>query len=255
MPSRLVVTRWVGLSTMTLTEHLDHRSRQGLALGVVVMVLCWTWLLSGAGTGMRISAMTTWAFPPGAETMAMPKTWSIGYAALMLVMWSTMMWAMMLPALLLDARRNRQSGPLSTPFVVKYMVAWTMFSVAAAALQFVAEYSGWLDNMRMWSVDRVFSSFILGIAALSQLVRFGCARTVPTRPENRFLDGSTYAVGCVATTGPMMLLLFVGGMMNLVWIVGLTVWAITHKRWRFARWHPTASAVICILLTIQIWGS
>lgn len=240
---------------MTLTEHLGYRSRQGLALCVVVTVLSWTWLLSGAGTGMRITATTTWAFPPGAETMAMPKTWTIGYAALMMVMWSTMMWAMMLPALLLDAQRNWQSGPISTAFVVKYMVAWTVFSVTATALQFLTESMGWLDGMRMWSIDRGFSTAVVGIAALSQMVGFGRAQSKPVYAQNQRLEGPTYALRCVVTTGPMMLLLFVGGVMNVAWIFGLSFWAITQKRWRNARWHPAASAVICILLTMQIWGS
>ena len=249
-----MVTRWAGLSTVTLTEYLGHRSRLGLTLCVVVSVLSWAWLLGGAGTGMRISAMTTWAFPPGAETMAMPMSWSIGYAALMLVMWSTMMWAMMLPALVLDAQCNRQSGPLSTAFVVKYMVAWTMFSVTATALQFVAESFGWLDGMRMWSTDRLFSTALVGLAAFSQLVRIGTSYATSERAIEERLDGPSYALGCVVATGPMMLLLFVGGVMNLVWIVGLTVWVIIQKRWPQSNWHSAIGVFICGLMIISIWG-
>lgn len=255
MPNHQVETQWAGLSTVTLIEHIGYRLRPGIVLCLVATILPWAWLLSGAGMGMRISAMTTWAFPPDSERLVMPlMTWSVCDWALMLFMWSTMMWAMMLPALLLEAKRNRRSGRLSTAFVVQYMGAWTVFSVAATALQFLAQTNGWLDGMRMRSIDPVFSTVLLSIAVLSQLVGLGRARSRPVVSNGWRVDEPTYALRCLFTTAPMMLLLFVGGVMNLVWIVGLTAWAILQKRWRRSRWHQTTSAVVCTLMTIQIWS-
>ncbi len=252
MVSHRVGTQWVGLSTVTPTDHIGHGTRHGITLCLAATLLSWAWLLSGAGMG--ISAMTTWSFPPGAETMAMPMTWTIGYAALVLTMWSTMMWAMMLPALLLDARRDHWSGPPSADFVAYYMVAWTIFSVAATALQFLANSLGWLDSMRMWSIDRGFSAALVGIATLTQLARLRRAYATAIRADEERSDRTSYALRCLVTTAPVMLLLFVGGVMNLVWIVGLTVWVITQKRWPQSRWHAATSALICGLMIISIWG-
>ncbi len=239
---------------MTHIERMGPWSRQGVVLCVAVIVLSWVWLLSGAGMGMRISAMTTWTFPPGGENAMMPMTWSIGHAALMLVMWSTMMWAMMLPALLADVQHTLRSEQLSIAFVVHYMLTWTMFSVVSTALQFLAESMGWLDSMHMWSIDPSFSTVLAGTAAFSQLVRLGPAHVMYAPACAKRLGRSTYALNCVATTGPMMMLLFVGGVMNLVWIVSLTVWTITRKRWPHPRWHAVASTLICGLLIGQIWA-
>ena len=254
MVSHQVATQWAGLSTVTPTDHIAHGTRQGKAFCLAVILLSWVWLLSGAGMSMGISATTTWAFPPGAETMAMPTTWTMGHAATMLIMWSTMMWAMMLPALLLDARRDHWSGPLSTAFVAHYMVAWMVFSVTATGLQFLAGSLGWFDSMRMWSIDRGFSTALVGIAALSQMTRWKRAYATYSYMGGDRSDATSYALRCLRATTPVMLLLFVGGVMNLVWIVGLTGWAITQKRWPQSRWHSGMSVLICGVVIISIWG-
>lgn len=253
MVSHQVATQWAGLSTVTPTDYIAHDARQGTALCLAVILLSWAWLLSGAGMSMGISATTTWAFPPGGETMAMPMTWTMGLAGLMLIMWSTMMWAMMLPAMLLDTRRDRRSGSFSPAFVGHYMAAWIVFSVAATALHFLADSLGWLDSMRMWSMDRGFSIALVGIAALSQLARWKRAHATSAHAEGNRSDRTNYALRCLCATAPVMLLLFVGGVMNLVWIVGLTVWAITQKRWSQSRWHSGMSVLICSLMIISIW--
>ena len=128
MPSHQAGIQWAGLSTVTPIDP-SQCSRQGATLCLAVAMLSCAWLLGGAGTGMSMSAMTTWAFPPDPDVMGMPISWTVGYAALMLTMWSTTMWAMMLPALLLDAQRDRLLGPLSTAFVSNaWWLGWRSLS-------------------------------------------------------------------------------------------------------------------------------
>ena len=71
-----------------------------------VVLLAWTYLLLGAGVGMEMMDMG------GGQMMAMPPEWTLGYGALIFVMWAVMMVAMMLPSaaptILLAAALDRQ---------------------------------------------------------------------------------------------------------------------------------------------------
>src|SRR5579864_970598 len=98
---------------------------------VAIVALAWTWLLTGAGTGMSPFAMHGEGEMPGMPGMAgmagmadmamKPAVWTPGYAALMFLMWWVMMAAMMLPSatpmLLLYARINRGERTGGRPYV------------------------------------------------------------------------------------------------------------------------------------------
>ena len=57
-----------------------------------VILLAWGYLLTGAGFGMEMMDMG------GGQMMAMSPEWTLGYGALIFVMWVAMMVAMMLPS-------------------------------------------------------------------------------------------------------------------------------------------------------------
>jgi predicted metal-binding membrane protein len=117
---------------------LLRRDRAVVLSGLAaVVVLAWAYLLFGAGIKMEVMDMG------GGQMMAMPPEWTLGYGALIFVMWSVMMVAMMLPsaapAILLAAALDRQHSTASAPqegmlFASGYLLVWSGFSLLATLL-------------------------------------------------------------------------------------------------------------------------
>jgi predicted metal-binding membrane protein len=230
------------------------------AMLATVAVASWAYVLSGAGTGMTTLEMTAMtdmagsggegAMPAmtGTEPMA-PAAWSPAYALLMLVMWWTMMVAMMLPAatpmVLLFAAIQRRRGvsphALTDVFLLGYLLVWGGFSVAAVALQWGFAASGILGP-DMALAGAALGGGLLIAAGLYQLTPLKQACLRQCRHPAHFLaehwrngavgalrmglDHGAYCLGCCWA---FMLLLFVGGVMNLYWIGGLALFVLFEK--------------------------
>ncbi len=135
----------------SLTEGLLRRERWIVLSGLaVITVLSWIYILTGAGTGMSVKAMTIASlFPHRMIGMPLQHTgWTAGYWVIMLLMWWVMMIAMMTPSaapmILLYARATRyaqskaprgRSVVPAAAFAGGYLLAWLGFSVFATASQ------------------------------------------------------------------------------------------------------------------------
>ncbi len=256
-------------------ERLLRRDRAitggGLAL---VIALAWIWLLAGAGMGMSATGMTAMY---GID-MDMPlPVWSVAYAATLFLMWLIMMIAMMLPSaapvLLLAAALNRRAGPARSPygntahFAAGYLLAWAGFSAIAVLAQWGLTAAGLLDAMMQATHGRLAGGLLLA-AGLWQLtpLKGSCLRqcrspvsflTLHRRPGDwgalrMGLDHGAYCLGCCWL---LMALLFVGGVMNLYWIVGLAVYVLGEKLLpggaRLARWAGLMLAIWGMYLLVQ----
>jgi predicted metal-binding membrane protein len=194
-----------------------------------VGLACWLYLFTGAGTGMSVIAMTTAQFPPPAPRLIAPGNWSLAYAAAMLGMWSTMMAAMMLPgALYLRSQSPDQPRAMSSALAawIAYLLPWLMFSVIATLLQFMLEQWRLVDGMKMWSTNLGLSAALLAVAASYQFSpwkRQALASCRADDGQDGWSSGWRHGTACIIRCTPLMLLLFVGGSMNLVWIAGLTM--------------------------------
>ncbi len=261
----------------SLAEAVLRRER-ALVLGALALLimLSWGWLLSGSGTGMSIAAMTTFAFPPPAMPH-MPMPWTFGYALLMLAMWWVMMIAMMAPSaapvvlLYGQAYRHQQklgrlaggNAPVLT-FVAGYLLAWLGFSLAAVAVQFALEQAGLLHSMLMWSTDRTLTAALLVIAGAYQFLPVKQACLVQCRSPAAVIAGNFqpgrlgalrlglhHGAFCVSCCWALMALLFAGGVMNLVWIAGLTAIVIAEKMLPHGR--LVSQAIGAVLILAGIW--
>jgi predicted metal-binding membrane protein len=254
-------------------ERLIGRERLVLISAIAfITLLSWCYLLTGAGTGMSPFAMSTWQFPPKADTLFGLGPWSAGYATTMIVMWFVMMVAMMLPSaapLMLiytrvwrQAQRHGQIGAGSPPvaaFLSGYLTCWLGFSVLATALQFGFEQAGLIDGMWMWSLKRPLTAALLIAAGLYQLSPLKQSCLSHCRSPAAYLAGNfhasaagafrlglahgTYCLGCCWV---LMLLLFAGGVMNLVWIAGLTILVLIEKLAPFGARLRVPTAVVLI---------
>ena len=110
------------METTTL-EDLLRRDRVIVIGGLIIISgLAWCYVMTGAGTGMSVRAMTRVAISPGAfaSDTVVPQQWTGAYWAIMVAMWWVMMIAMMTtsaaPMILLYARVTRheqKSGRLA----------------------------------------------------------------------------------------------------------------------------------------------
>lgn len=180
-----------------------------------VVVLAWAWLLAGASVGMEEMDMG------GGNMMLMRPEWTLGYAALVFLMWVAMMVAMMLPGAapaILGA-----ASPLS--FAAGYLAVWSGFSVAATLAQFA------LDRSNLLSEAMALGS---GVAAGLVILAVGLYQLTPWKRSclrrcKAARDGLRYGASCLGCCWAPMTLLFVAGLMNLLWVAAIALWVSAEK--------------------------
>jgi predicted metal-binding membrane protein len=239
------------------------------ALGALI-VLSWMALLEGAGTGMAPAAMSGWLMP-FALPAAFSSPWAPFYWLVAFFMWTVMMVAMMLPSaspmvmlyahVIRQAERHGQTHHASASvaaFASGYLTLWILFSALAVALQFGLERVGALSAM-MSSRSVLLSGMLLVAAGLYQLTPLKTACLAHCRGPASFISahwrqgvigawrmGVSHGVYCLGCCAALMLLLFVGGVMNLVWIAGLTLIVAIEKLAPFGAVAAKAIAVALI---------
>jgi predicted metal-binding membrane protein len=237
---------------MTAIETLFKRD-DAVVLAALFLLLLLAWLatLAGAGTGMDPFAMSGWRVP--AAPPAPGTAWALSYWLIVFFMWVVMMVAMMQPSaapmVLLYARVVRKAEGDSAArvrtaiasFASGYLAVWSLFSLFAVFLQFGLERIGVMSAMMSLSPARLAGGFLIA-AGLYQLTPLKTACLNHCRGPAAFLAAhwraglsgafrmgvahGAYCLGCCAV---LMLLLFVGGVMNLVWIAGLTLIVAVEK--------------------------
>lgn len=237
---------------------------------VVITGLAWTYIWRGAGMGMSALQMTRLVLFPHSHPdlmagMSMPP---IGFTTVV-SMWWVMMIGMMAPSaapvLLLHARVLRETrGTSRVPFatllvLAGYLSAWLVFSVVAASLQYAFERTSLISEMMLWSRSPEFSAAMLALAGIYQLspIKQACLRhcrgpidflTRHAR-SNPFVLGAHHGAWCVGCCWVLMSVLFVVGVMNLVWIAALAILILLEKISAFGVQISRASGVMFIA-----WG-
>ncbi len=206
------------------------------------------------GVGMNMTALQTTAMRGMRDMRGMNPAgnWSLGHAFVVFLMWWVMMIAMMLPSvsptvLLYSAllRRGAEADhvPLiSGTFLAGYLAAWAGFSVIAATTQWALEAAGVVSATMLTLVHTVPGALVLIAAGAFQFtpLKATCLRNCRSPAEfitkrrrpgaaGAFVMGVEHGVYCVGCCWFLMALLFVGGIMNLVWIAALTALVLAEK--------------------------
>ncbi len=225
--------------------------------GVVLTALtlgCWVFFLAGAGTGMDVWKMSMPGIPPVSAQPSMMANSSDVSIVSMTFMWWTMMLAMMMPGAfrhLPAYRENRMPARvILVQFWMSYAAIWLAFSVAATGMQYFLVDAGWVHGMKMWSSNKLFSTVLLTFAGLYQFSgmkarRLTACHSVPAGPSS-FGNGVSYGLNCLFSSGPLMLLLFVGGVMNVYWVVLLTVLVTIEKTMKQPRPFSVLVGIACL---------
>lgn len=227
------------------------------------------------GVGMNMSAldMTRMAGPIG-EPMSMggSQPWTFGYAMLVFLMWWVMMIAMMTPSagptLLLYTALKRHGSEsasatkLSLIFLAGYLLIWGGFSLLATGTQWLTETLGVVDGPMMTLASRPAAGAVLILAGLFQFsaLKTACLKQCSspadflTRHRRKgsggaLLMGMHHGTFCFGCCWALMALLFVGGIMNLYWIVGLALYVLVEKILPNPRFFARFTGAVLIM-----WG-
>lgn len=213
---------------------LRHERSIVLASLTIVVLLAWAYLLLGVGT-----------------MMSMRLEWSLGYAAIVFVMWTMMMVAMMLPSaapvtlLMTNIARKRTSGGAvgasTVFFVLGYLAVWIGFSLAATAIEWVLSEVALLNDT-MALGNTMLAGGVLIAAGIYQWtpLKAVCLRHCRSPLDfllfhwrdgtlGALLSGAQHGVFCLGCCWMLMALLFVVGVMNLAWIGALAFLVLIEK--------------------------
>jgi predicted metal-binding membrane protein len=254
----------VAVAGSSLVEVPLRRDRLLVIAGISIVVIgSWVSLLAGAGMTQDM----------GSALMPMSSgPWTPGQVLVVAVMWIVMMAAMMLPSaapmVLFHAAIARQrrggvapGGMASAAFVLGYLTLWSIFSIGATALQYALERLALLSPM-MQTTSIVLAGAILVAAGVYQWTPLKHACLQRCRSPFALLMGhwrdgfaGSFAMGarhgatCLGCCWLLMLLLFIGGVMNVGWIAGIAVFVAVEK---FVPAHSRVSRAAGVLLVA--WG-
>jgi predicted metal-binding membrane protein len=240
----LSIAKFPSRNSMPSARQLPRRDFWAIVLSLGgVTLLAWLYLLS-------LDATMSTSMKGGMDAMRL-QAWDFRYFLTMFLMWAVMMIGMMapsvIPTVLIYASVARKSSAQGTPvaptgaFVSGYIVMWVFFSLFATLLQWGLEKAVLLSPMM------VFNSVGLGAGLL---IAAGIYQWLPIKDKcltqcrspvgfisHHWRDGTLGAFGmglshgafCLGCCWVLMSLLFVGGVMNLLWIAAITVFVLLEK--------------------------
>ena len=209
--------------------------------------LAWYWLWSAAGP---MSASGPMAMAGMASPAPRTAVWTLAYLGPAFAMWAIMMVAMMLPSaapVILLYAAFAQRGPVppraaTVVFAATYLLVWVAFALLATLGQALLVAHGLADTATLALGNRAIVAALLAATALYQLsgLKNVCLSKCRTpvgfvmqhwRPGYRGalrmgLIHGFYCVGCCAF---LMLLLCVGGVMNLALIFLISALVVIEK--------------------------
>lgn len=264
----------------TALEQMLKRDRHVvMAAIIIVTMLAWAYVLKLA-TDMNAVDMSDMDMSDGSmSSMLMPAfdAWTLQKSLLILAMWIVMMIGMMTPSvapmLLLYARVGRQARQQHYPFAATgwfalgYFLIWTLFALIATIAQWELERLALLTPM-LASKSHVVGGGVLIAAGIYQWLAAKDACLTQCQSPFSFIQqhggfrsthrgalklGLKHGLYCVGCCWALMLLLFVGGVMNTLWIASLTILILLEKMIPTGRFIPRLAGLLLISLGLILY--
>ncbi|MBC9251547.1 hypothetical protein A9179_14845 [Pseudomonas alcaligenes] len=254
---------------MTAPSSADQslpRSGQGWLLAGLLLLIALAWFelwrlgqAMAASDGMLAMAM-----------MGMPMPWQLTDAVLMLAMWTVMMAAMMLPSALpmlllyrLMLRRQgdaRQTLALAL-FASAYLLVWSGFALLATLLQWQLDSLALLTPELRSNSTGLAAALLFGAGLYQWLpLKQACLRHCQgpvlflvghwrPGPSGAWRMGLHHGLYCLGCCWALMALLFVVGLMNLLWVAVLTAYVLLEKLLPAGPWLARGAGLL-----LMGWG-
>ncbi len=229
-----------GESTAAVESVLSN-DRAFVVAGLVgVLLVAWAYLISGAQSFHRAE-------------VGLPSTepWAPWDFALVFLMWSIMMVAMMVPSaspmVVTYAAIHRKQHPdqrafgAAGAFLLGYVILWTSFSVLATLAQWGLQRAA-LISAEGASTNALFAGALLLVAGVFQWTPWKHACLTHCRSPFLFIMtswrdstrgaltmGLEHGVFCLGCCWALMALMFFAGVMNIFWLVALSLFVLVEK--------------------------
>jgi predicted metal-binding membrane protein len=249
------------MNTAIRLEALLKRDRVVVASGLVLLtILAWWYLFDMAGD---MAAMDM--------TASMMQDWGLGDLFMLFIMWAIMMVGMMIPSAApliltfatINRRKFEQSGRMVSTFVFLsgYLLVWTTFSGVAASAQWGLHTVALLSPM-MVSQSPIFNGILLIAAGTYQWAPLKRTCLEHCQSPLSFImshwregTGGALRMGwehglyCLGCCWVLMALLFVMGVMNLVWVGLIAAFVLLEKVLPMGLWMGRTIGIFLIA-----WG-
>lgn len=243
-------------------EEVLKRDRAFVIAGLAgIVAIAWGYMIHldramGASMGMEMG-------------MARMQGWGTVEFLLMFFMWAVMMVAMMTPSAApmiltfsrINRRRQEERNPIMATgaFLAGYLVVWTVFSAVATFAQWGLHRAALLSPM-MVSNNPLLGGMLLVGAGVFQFtpLKHACLTHCRSpigffmtewREGNRgaFFMGVHHGIYCVGCCWLLMALLFVSGVMNLLWVATIAAYVLVEKIVPAGHWVSRAIG-LCIIV-------
>ncbi|MGH6934783.1 MAG: DUF2182 domain-containing protein [Methylocella sp.] len=240
-----------------ILETILRRDRIIVAAALAALTaLAWTYVL-WLVADMDMGGMEMTGFrmvPAGIGLMApAPAPWQAIEFVYMFAMWAVMMVGMMTPSaapmILIYAKVGRQASAQGKPFAAAgwfatgYLLTWAGFALAATGAQWALDRTALLDE-KMASASQVFGGIVLIAAGVYQWTPLKDRCLAHCQSPLQFIQrqggfrrdslgsllfGLRHGAYCVGCCWILMALLFVGGVMNVLWIAAISAFVLIEK--------------------------
>jgi predicted metal-binding membrane protein len=251
----------------TPIEGMLKRDRIIVALGLFGgTAIAWICMFGMAGGGLGLNLGVCCVSGP------FMNAWNVLNLVLIFMMWTVMMMAMMVPSesaiILMFAAMNRERRKQQQPFIstgaflLGYLVAWTAFSAFATLAQWGLHTATSFSHI-MAINNRILGGALLFAAGAFQLtpLKYACltrCRSPLSFLMNEWREGTRGAlimglrrgIYCIGCCWLLMSLMFVVGVMNLLWMAVITVFVLLEKVIPRGFWISRIAGLLLIL-----WGT
>jgi predicted metal-binding membrane protein len=245
----------------TPREWVLKRDRAVVTVGIVVIAaLAWAYILYLA---WDMNTMVSEDM-----MMAQMQPWGAADFILTFIMWAVMMTAMMVPSaapmilLFADVQRKRKAqlrpyAPTSV-FLLGYLAIWYGFAAVASTAQWGLHTAALLSPL-MASTSPLLGGALLVAAGLFQWspLKSVCLSRCRSplsflmtewreRTKGAFVMGLRHGIFCLGCCWVLMTLLFVLGVMNLLWIAALAAFVLIEKLAPAGQWVGRLTGVLLV---------
>ena len=264
-----------------MLKFLDHfHNYIVIFILIIISLLCMIYTISGIGMNMSAWKMTLinlniTHFSDSIQMKSLDaKNFNFSHSVFLFLMWFFMMIAMMLPSTIptiimfdkisQERKKYKYKYVATINFVFTYFIVWGIFSLLATIVHLYLEIYEIL-NISTLSVNNSIGALLFILAGIYQMTPFKnsclryCRNPIELFINNKifnysgsFYIGIKHGIFCVGCCWPLMFLLFYSGIMNILWIIGLSFYVFVEKYIAKGKKLNSLTGFILILIGLKI---